>query len=355
MKRIIILALFFPACVRAQDSTGKVSISSYAEIFYTYDFNKPSDNKLPGFIYSHNRNNEFTINLAYIKAAYSAERIRANITMATGTYINANYAAEPGVLKNIYEANAGIKISKTQNLWLDAGIMPSHIGFENAVSKDCYTVTRSIMADNSPYYEAGVKLTRTADNTKWVISAMLLNGWQRIKRVDGSSAVNWGTQVQYKPSPAILLNYSTFIGTDKPDSTRQRRIFHNFYAVTNIKNKLGITAGFDAGTEQQTKDSKEHNVWYAAVLVARFTFSQKWALAARAEHYCDKNGVIIATGTSNGFNTSGFSVNLDHSPFKNVLVRIETRTLSSRDRIFIQPTGSTKSNYFITGSLAAGF
>ena len=29
------------------------------------------------------------------------------IALAAGTYMNANYAAEPGVLKNIYEANAG--------------------------------------------------------------------------------------------------------------------------------------------------------------------------------------------------------------------------------------------------------
>lgn len=49
---------------------------------------------------------------------------------------DANYVAELGVLKNIYEANVGIKISKTHNLWLDAGIMSFHIGSESAISKD---------------------------------------------------------------------------------------------------------------------------------------------------------------------------------------------------------------------------
>ena len=51
---------------------------------------------------------------------------RANIALAVGTYMNANYAAEPGVLKNIYEANAGVKISNNKNIWVDAGILPSH-------------------------------------------------------------------------------------------------------------------------------------------------------------------------------------------------------------------------------------
>jgi hypothetical protein len=30
----------------------------------------------------------------------------------TGTYANANLAAEQGVLKNIFEANAGVKVIK---------------------------------------------------------------------------------------------------------------------------------------------------------------------------------------------------------------------------------------------------
>ena len=36
------------------------------------------------------------------------------------------------------------------NLWLDAGIFVSHIGLESANSRDNLTLTRSIMADNSP-------------------------------------------------------------------------------------------------------------------------------------------------------------------------------------------------------------
>ena len=74
--------------------------------------------------------------------------------MAAGTYMNANYAAEPEYLKNIYEANAGIKISKNENLWIDVGILPSHIGFETAIRKDNWTLTRSMVAENSPYYES---------------------------------------------------------------------------------------------------------------------------------------------------------------------------------------------------------
>lgn len=355
MKKILFGAFILMSTqLMAQDSTGSVTISGHVEAYYQYDFDKPAGNNRPGFIYSHNRHNEFNLNLGYIKASYSASRVRANLALAAGTYMNANYSAEPGVLKNIYEANAGIKLGK-KNFWLDAGIFGSHIGFESAHSPSCWNLTRSILADNSPYFEAGAKLTYTSDNGKWLVSGLALNGWQRITRVSGNSLMSWGTQIQYKPSDKVLLNYSTFLGTDKPDSVRLSRFFHNFYGVFNITDKFGVTAGFDIGSEEKSPGSSTSNTWYSPVLILKYAFTPKWAIAARAEYYSDENGVIIATGTPNGFKTTGFSLNIDHSPAKNVLVRLEARSLNSKDDIFIKPTGMTSNNTFVTGSVAVSF
>lgn len=356
MNKILSVIIFFISTnLFAQDSTGGLTISGYAEAYYQYDFNKPADNNRPGFIYSHNRHNEFNLNLGFVKANYTAERVRANLALGAGTYMNANYAAEPGVLKNIVEANAGIKISKKKNLWIDAGIMPSHIGFESAVSKDCWTLTRSILADNSPYFEAGAKISYTTDDGKWMISGMALNGWQRITRVSGNSLMSWGAQIQYKPSAKVLLNYSNFIGSDKPDSARLSRLFHNFYGIFNISDKFGVTLGFDMGTEEKLPGSTDNNIWYAPVIIVKYAPNSKWAFAGRVEHYNDKNGVIIATGSPNGFQTTGYSLNIDHSPAKNVLVRLELRSLVSKDNIFVKPSGFGSSNTFITSSIAVSF
>jgi hypothetical protein len=353
-KFLTAFAVFTGVFTSAQDSTGALTISGYGEAYYQYDFNKPADNNRPGFIYSHNRHNEFNINLAFIKAAYSANRVRANVALAAGTYMNANYSAEPGVLKNIFEANAGIRIGK-KNLWLDAGICGSHIGFESAISKDCWTLTRSILAENSPYFESGAKLTYTSDNGKWLLSGLALNGWQRITRVSGNSLMSWGTQLQFKPTDKILLNSSTFIGTDKPDSARLSRFFHNFYGIFNVTDKFGITAGFDIGTEEKAPGSNSSNTWYSPVLILKYVFNDKWAIAARGEYYSDENGVIIATGTPNGFKTTGFSFNIDHSPAKNALVRLELRNLGSKDDIFVNPPGVTANTTYFTTSIAVSF
>ena len=353
MKNILlVISILYTANVLGQDS---ITISGYAEAYYSYDLNKPADNYRPGFIYSHNRSNEFNINLAFIKANYTTERVRANLAIAAGTYVNANYAAEPGVLKNLYEANVGVKVSANKNLWFDIGIIPSHIGFESAISKDCRTVTRSLGAENSPYYESGAKLTYTTDNGKWLLSALALNGWQRIQRVSGNSLMSWGTQVQFKPTDKVLLNYSTFLGTDKPDSARLWRYFHNLYSVVQLNDKLEATFGFDIGQEQVSKGNSKLNTWYTPVVILRYAPVDQWAFAVRGEYYSDEHGVIVSTGTENGFKTSGVSANIDYLPVKKVALRLEGRTLHSKDRIFVKDESNRSSNTAITFSAAVSF
>src|SRR5204863_2194235 len=128
----------------------------------------------------------------------------------------------------------------------------------------------------------------------------------------------------------------------------------NFYGIFNVTDKFGITAGFDIGTEEKP-GSDSSNTWYSPVLILKYAFNDKWAIAARGEYYSDENGVIIATGTPNGFKTTGFSFNIDHSPAKNVLVRLELRNFSSKDPVFTKGAGSVKSNTFITSSIAVSF
>lgn len=362
MKRVLVIAsVLYTSTALAQDTTVQAdkkeqfSISGYAEAYYSYDFNKPANNNKPAFLYSHNRSNEFNINLAYVKGSYATERVRANIALATGTYMNANYAAEPGVLQHVFEANVGYKLSRKKNLWLDMGIMPSHIGFESAISKDCRTVTRSILAENSPYFESGAKLTYTTDNGKWLFSGMALNGWQRIQRVAGNSLMSWGTQVQFKPTGKVLLNYSTFLGTDKPDSARLWRYFHNLYSVIQLTSKIEATLGFDVGQEQARKGESKMNTWYSPVAIIRYAPVDRWAMAVRGEYYNDEEGVIISTRTPNGFKTSGFSANVDYLPAKNIALRLEGRLLNSRDKIFIKHENGTNNNTAVTFSAAVSF
>ncbi|MFT4202509.1 MAG: porin [Chitinophagaceae bacterium] len=355
MKKVIAASLLLLATkgfAQSDSTKPPLSFSGYTEVYYSYDFGKPADHNRPAFVYSYNRHNEVNLNLGFVKAAYQTDNARANLALAAGTYMNANLSAEKGVLKNVFEANAGVKIAGQKNLWVDAGIFASHIGFESAIGKDCWNLTRSILADNSPYYESGAKISYTSDNGKWFISGLILNGWQRIQRVDGNNTPAFGHQLTYKPSDKVTLNSSSFIGSDKPDSTRQMRYFHNFYGIFQISGNFALTTGFDMGAEQKAKGSSSYNTWYSAVLIARYTPAARHCLAARTEYYNDKNGVIVGT---NGFRTWGYSLNYDYLVRDNVVWRVEGRAFSSRDRIFAQNGKPGNNDFFLTTALAVSF
>lgn len=367
----VCLALALPALAQtAGDSTASASLSiqkgvtltGYVEAYYTHDFTAPkTSQERPGFLYNHKRNREINVNLAFLKGAYTSERVRANLAIQVGTYAQYNYAAEQPLLRNVFEANAGVKLSKTKDLWLDAGIFTSHIGFESAISKDCWTLTRSLLAENSPYYLSGAKLTYNTPNGKWTLLGSVLNGWQRIAKLPGYSGPSLSTQVQFKPSANVTLNWSTFIGSDRPDSLKQTRVFNNFYAIINPSSRVSAILGFDIGADRKPVVSGDRRagtgsyMWYSPVAIVRYSVSDAVKVAGRVEYYDDKNGVIIATGTPNGFKTWGYSLNVDYFILPNAIFRIEGKVYDSRDAIFESKTNLSKTNTSLTTSLAVSF
>jgi hypothetical protein len=342
-----VLLLLLANRAAAQDSTATLTFSGYAETFYAFDANHPAGNERPGFLYSHNRHNEFNLNLGFLKAAYAAPKVRANLALATGTYMADNYAAEPIGLRNILEANVGIRLST--KTWVDAGIMPSHIGFESALSKDCWTLTRGILAENSPYFEAGAKITHTP-NDRWTLAALVLNGWQRIARVNTTPA--FGTQVQWKPNTRTLLNWSTYVGNEQPAGTDARwRVFNNLYGTFQLTDRVGLIVGFDLGI-QKALGREGQDAWFTPNAVLRTQLSDKWALAARVEHYTDRDGIIIGIPD---FSATGGSLNLDFAATPNALLRFEARYLHNEDAIFIGKNDLNNGRLYGTASLAVSF
>lgn len=355
MKKYILAAitLLIIQTTFAQDTTA-LKISGYLETYYSYDFNKPANNSRPAFIYSHNRTNEVNVNLAFIKASYQTDRVRGNLAVALGTYMSANYAAEPDVMKNAFEANAGVKLSKTTNLWLDAGIFASHIGFESAVSKDCWVLTRNISSENTPYYETGAKLTYITNNQKLTATLLYLNGWQRIKRLDGNTKPAGGLQLSFKPSDNITLNYSNYLGYEGEDALRTRRFYQNFYGVLQLSERFGLTAGLDYGTQQITKGSKETKEVLSPVIMARYSFATQWALAGRYEFYKDSKAMMVTAQNPNGFKVNGYSLNIDYNPFKQASLRLEGKIYQGNDQ-FVRRERMVDYNASITTSLAISF
>jgi hypothetical protein len=250
----------------------------------------------------------------------------------TGNYAMYNLSAEPNWAKPIFEANVGVKLLKDKDLWLDAGVMPSHIGFESAIGSDCWNLTRSILAENSPYFESGIKLNYTNKKQDLYVVLHILNGWQKIAITNDNQKPSVGVQVNYKPSSSLTLNYSNFLGNINSGGASAFRTFHNLYAIYDASPKQAFIFGFDIGT-QKTNNTKTA-VWYTPVIISKINLGAKSKIAARLEYYSDKQQIIIPTGTSGGYQTFGASINYDYQISPKILWRSELKKYDSKDPIF---------------------
>jgi hypothetical protein len=347
-KKIFLSFLIFQsAYLFAQfDSLSKLTFGGYAEIYYSYDFSNPSSHDKANFIYNHKRHNEINANLIVLKANYADKNSRANLGMMTGTYAQYNLSAEPTWAQFIYEANIGFKLTKNHNIWVDAGILPSHIGFESAISAHCWTLTRSILAENSPYYETGIKLSYANKKENLNLGFWILNGWQKVKKPDNIQNPSFGFQINFKPNEKLTLNYSNFVGTDKVDSINSIRTFHNFYIQYEPSSKIGILAGYDIGRDKF--NTADYGIWYAPILILKYNWTKNINIAVRGEYYNDKNQIIIQTKTKNGFQTSGISTNIDYKFNNKMQCRIEGKMYKSIDKIF---ENNSNDNYSLTTNL----
>jgi hypothetical protein len=333
-----------------EESKLKVDFSGYLEAFYGYDFNKPTSDKRLDWIYNHSRHNEFSINMGMLRTSLTYENVYANIAIQAGTNVDDNYSAES--MKLFHEAFIGVYLDKDQKHVVEAGIMPSYIGFETSSSFSNLTLTRSIMAESSPFYFTGVKYNYVP-NDKWSLAFVTTNGWQRIEKPNSKALPTFGTQVVYSPTDKTTLNWSTFIG-DEPIGTDvlRTRYFNNLFLDHGWNEKWRTILGFDMGFQKSIVDDTFQD-WKTVTLITQYSVAEKWNVAARAEYFEDKENVIVGVGAP--FEVFGASFNVDFIPNSKLKLRTEAKWFDSKEPIFNKETGTTNSNFFLVTSLAFEF
>lgn len=341
-----VLLLSFLGNAQEKDSLT-IKVSGFLETYYAYDFSNPTtETKLP-FMYNYNRHNEFNVNNGLIRTQLQYGNTYASIAVHAGTYVDDNYASED--IKLVSEAYVGMYLNDNKKSSIEVGIMPSYIGFESATTATNLTLTRSILAENSPYFMTGIKYNYKP-NDKWSFSGLVTNGWQRINKPDKTVVPAFGTQIVYKPAENTTLNWSTFIGKEFYGTELAMRYFSNLYWDNQWNSKWRTILGFDFGIQDRSSLNDKHLYWMSPVLITQYSISQKWQTAVRFEYYQDEDNVIVAT--SDAFKTSGASINFDYLPNSKVKLRTEARYFDSKEAIFFD---NKSNNFFVTTSLSFEF
>lgn len=356
-KFITLLLLFLHSNLLSQNKSDSVNsmwtISGYTDFYYTGNQRASNKQKISNFQFNHNRYNQPALNLAYLGIAHESKSFRMEMAVHTGTYVKDNYAGEPGFYRNINKAYVGVLLNKKRSMWLDAGVFPSHIGFESAISFDNITLTRSLLAENSPYFLTGIRLhQKLNDNNE--LNTYLLTGWQRITMLKGNSLPSFGFQWMHAFNNNAKFNWSFFTGTDQPDANRKMRYFNNFYYQAT-RNKFSYTLGFDLGFEQKRKSASTYYYWLSPVVIAQYALHDKLKIGGRIENYNDPSNVITRGANNQPVNANGISFNLDYTPTSSFLIRGEWRNLSASNEVFQVKDGTSKKINNITLSFSYRF
>lgn len=344
------LLLLAPLTVLAGHDTPILAYKGFLDAYYGYDFNAPATHRRPAFLYNHSTTDAPVINLALIQAELNGGWYHGSLGLMAGTYSRENLAAEPRMLQHFYDTYAGVALNHKRTLWLDAGIFSSHIGFESAISADNPTLSRSLMAENSPYFLTGGRLT-WKPNSRWEFAVFLLDGWQRIRPLAGNSLPGFGTKIAWKPHGRLLLNWSTYAGSEFPDAQRRMRYFNNLFAQWDVTQSVSLFAGFDIGWQQRATSG--YDVWWSPNAIVRWKLNECWAVALRVEHYNDGAGVIVSLPS--GTALTGFSFNVDRQISKNVLFRVEIRHLHNASPAFQRGSLLVRDDLSVLTSLAFRF
>lgn len=322
-----------------------ISSEVYLEGYYGIDFGNPASGNRPSFLYSFHRNNAPSINFSLVQLHYQQKKVRGAFGVHFGTFTDRNYAIEPGILQHIYQAKIGFQLGSSGRTWIDMGIMESHIGFESAKGGTCWVASRSLLAENTPYYSAGFQLNYTSSDSTFYLAGLVLNGWQRITRQGANVLPAIGHQITWTPQSFLTFNSSSYIGNEYPEKLRRMRYFHHFYAKLEGKTS-GLIAGFDVGIEQLNLKSKYYGQWLSAIVISRKELSTHFAAALRVEYFYDKYGIIIPTDEA-PFNNLGWSLNVDYSLDFPVILRLEYRSFYNQVDYFEWGTNSTYINHYI--------
>lgn len=327
------------------------SISGFVDTYYGSSLYTTEKSTSPYFV-SSAKNNQANINLIYLDAHYQGRRFRFNLAPATGTYMKANYAAEKGLNKYLFEANGGFLISRKMNIWIDGGVLESPFSSESALSKDQLLYSRSFAPENVPYYLNGVRLS-ASPHSKWTIQVLRLNGWQQIKDVNEKKS--FAGYVSFKPSDAIEFTYNSYVGDERSalNPSFRTRIFHDVYTKFYSGKKWEGSAGFYLGT--QRKENGTQPRWWQANLITKRNINERVSVSGRIEYFSDPEQVLLRPENNLSFKvfSSGLCLNLKLG--KKSLFRIDGRYFKAADPIFNHSGQKSQKDLVVITSLSSWF
>ena len=258
---------------------------------------------------------QLALNVAALEIAHDAKPVGFHLILIGGDSADVVHAGERHrerhVIRNLFQATVSYNAPVGRGLALEAGVYPSHIGYESFFTKDNWNYTRSTLGELAPYYQTGIKASY-AWNDRWSGQLHVIRGWQTIG--DTNSAPSFGTQLAFNDA-RLSAALNTFIGPE--------RNLAEVVATWKLTPKVSLGTSMDIGADDGTH-------WGGVAAYARYALNDRHAFALRAERVRDPHAGI------SGFEqtVSEGTLTYEHRPNGHLILRLEGRRDHSSAAVF---------------------
>jgi hypothetical protein len=182
-----------------------------ADLTYTYDFNKPSDDSMGGSSELF-RSNEIQLEQLGIGGDFHWDNVRARFMTQFGEYSEATIRNDGSYNKGqwnlndadryLAEAYGGYHINWMHGMNIDAGIFMSYVGLFSYYNFDNWAYQPSYVSSNTPWFFQGIRIQIFPTN-HLKIEPWIINGWQSYASANTRKGL--GGQIKYTPFPWLNI------------------------------------------------------------------------------------------------------------------------------------------------------
>jgi hypothetical protein len=281
----------------AEDFKKLVGLSVYLQAGYTYNFRNPDSGVNRLRVFDHDSSSA-TFDLAQLVFAKDAPLNGVGYKLKLSAGETARFIHSRGLGINdgqdpaksdgfdLTEAYLEYLAPVGKGLKIRFGKYATYFGAEVIEAKDNPNYSRSLLFNYAiPFTHTGLMVGYNVTDTLSV-NLHVVNGWDNT--ADNNSGKSFGLSVGYAPMEQLSMYFNTMYGAEQFESSNKRFLFDWVATIKPMKN-LSVILNVDYATEDMGPHVKDAT-WYGFAAIAKYDFTDRYSLAARAEYFKDEDG-----------------------------------------------------------------
>jgi hypothetical protein len=295
------------------DSAEALKISGLADLYYSYNFNRPAVPTTPtstataglpagNNLYRFNDiyHDNTTVGLLMLALRKTQGPVQMKVDLAYGPVAEL-FTPNDEVSKHFNQAVITYTLPQEPRLTFSAGKMLTHIGVEGLYSKDNWHYSRPIMWNyGMPFWHNGFSST-----FNWIPGRLAISGYL-YDNYSGSYQTNrqhhTGFQINTVPFEGFALTYN-FIGGSEPTTSTNTGVtkgvgnLHELNGTWTINESFAVQFDAISGVDTRVKADNSTGNWNGYTIAAKYSVGAFY-VSPRYEEFRDEDALKISGGPS---------------------------------------------------------